>query len=130
MSEKKITLIYDDECTLCNRFKKGIELLDIKKVIRYIPVGDEGIYFEYPELQRELCEEEIHLIDKDRNIYAGGEVVSFLIGLFPAAQKFAWLLDSDSSRKVIDSFYEKINDMRKLKKVGCRDCGKKKSKRL
>jgi predicted DCC family thiol-disulfide oxidoreductase YuxK len=130
MSDKKIILIFDDECTLCNRFKKGIELLDIKKLIRYVPVGDDRIYFEFPELNKELCEEEIHLIDIDRNIYAGGEVVRFLIGLFPTAQKFAWLLDSDSSRKAIDSFYGRISDMRKLKKTGCPSCGKKKTKRL
>lgn len=130
MKDTKIVLIYDDECTLCNRFKKGIELLDLKKSIRYVPVGDENIYFEYPELNRELCEEEIHLVDKEHNIYAGGEVVRFLIGLFPTAQKFAWLLDSDSSRKAIDSFYGRISDMRKLKKTGCPGCGTKKSKRL
>ena len=129
MNESKITLIYDDECTLCNRFKKGIELVDINKIITYVPVADEALYIEYPQLKREECEDEIHLVDGDGRIYVGGEVVRFLIGLFPAAEKLAWLLDSDSSRKVIDSFYGKINDMRKSIKTGCRDCGPKKSKR-
>lgn len=119
-------ILFDSECQLCVRFKKAIELIDTKKTIKFISVYDQNIYIEYPQLVRQECESEIHLITDDKKIYKGSEVVEQLVLSFPQVKKFAWLIESDSSRKAMKSFYRKINDMRVMKKANCYSCGSKK----
>lgn len=120
-------LIYDNECSLCTRFKKAIEILDTKNKIKFVVVSDPAIYLEHPELNQEECEEVVHLIHEGK-IYRGGEVITELAKSFPGVQKFAWLLDSDAGQGAMSAFYNQINNMRVMKKHGCFRCGKKSKK--
>jgi predicted DCC family thiol-disulfide oxidoreductase YuxK len=122
----ELILLYDPECQLCSRFKKALEALDSKKMIRFNSVYDPAIYLEYPELDRVDCEEEIHLIDDNRKIYRGSEVIEKLLLSFPQVKKFAWLIDSESSKKAMNVFYKKLNQIRQMKKANCYSCGSKK----
>jgi predicted DCC family thiol-disulfide oxidoreductase YuxK len=119
----KIILLYDSECSLCNRFKKAIEMIEGGKKIEYKTIYDQGIYLKYPQLSEEECAKEVHLIDTDGKVYQGSNAVEFLIKLIPAVSKFSWLLDSESSKKAMDMFYGKINDIRQMKKRKCYTCG-------
>lgn len=124
MNERKIIIAFDSECTLCTRFKKGIELLDKSNRIDFISVHDEALYIKHPQLNKEECLEKVHLIDSENSIYSGGEVMSFLIKLFPTAEKLAWLIDSESSQKAMNVFYDKVNDLRKKALKKCPNCNK------
>lgn len=119
------TLIYDSNCQLCTRFKKALELVDIKNTIRFVSVHDQSIYVEFPELDQAECESEVHLLDKDKKVYVGGEVIEQLLKSLPQVKKFSWLIDSDSSKKAIGSFYKRLNKMRQMKKANCYTCGSK-----
>ncbi len=122
--EKKITLLYDSECTLCVRFKKALEILDNQDRMHYRSIYETAVYFDFPELNQAECEEVVHLIDSEGKIYRGSEVIEFLIKQFPGVKKFSWLLESDSAKKAMDVFYDQINDMRIMKKRKCFRCGK------
>ncbi len=117
-------LIYDNECSMCSRFKKGLELLDIENKIQFFAVTDPAVYLEYPELNQEDCEEEVHLINEGK-VYRGGEVITELLKHFPAVKKFAWLLDNEATQKAAKAFYGQLNTMRQMKKHGCFRCGTK-----
>jgi predicted DCC family thiol-disulfide oxidoreductase YuxK len=119
-------LLYDSECQLCNRFKKTLDILDTKKTIKFISIYEQNIYIDYPELSKEECESVIHLIDDDKKIYRGSEVIEQLLLSFPQVKKFAWLIESESSKKAMNIFYKKLNQMREMKKASCYTCGSKK----
>lgn len=127
----KPVLIYDSECNLCTRFQKALALLDIKGKVSYRSLHDPSVYIDFPNLNKEDCEDVIHLVDSDGKIYRSTEVIEFLVEIFPGVNKFAWLLESDSAKNAMDVFYNKLNDMRIMKKRKCYTCGsgKKKQKR-
>lgn len=128
MMNKKIVLLYDSECSLCVRFKKALEFLDTKNRISYRSIHENSVYLDYPELNSEECEEMIHLIDSDGKVHRGGEVLEFLIKMYPGVEKFSWLLDSESGKKAMSAFYDRLNDMRVMKKRKCYTCGGKAKK--
>ena len=63
------------------------------------------------------------MIDETGKIHRAGEVIEFLANHFPGVRKFAWLLDSDSAKSTMDAFYNRLNDMRLMKKRKCFTCG-------
>ena len=126
-SKYEYLLIYDDECPLCKRFKQALELMDTKGIIDFKEVADRSIYIEYPNLNQRKCEEVIHMIGEKGRIFRGGEVINELVGLFPGASKLSWLIDSESSKKATDIFYQSLNKIRGLtKKTDCPKCNKSK----
>jgi len=122
MNDKNI-LFYDSECSLCSRFQKALEMLDKGENLAYLSVHEEEIYQTYPMLNQQACEKEVHLIDTEGNIFVGAEVIEFLVKLIPGVSKFSWLIESESSKKAMDMFYGKLNDIRKMKKRNCYTCG-------
>lgn len=124
--EKLPLLIYDSECTMCQRFKHGLERIDVKDIVNYASVHDENIYIAFPELEVDQCQQTVHLITEEKLILKGHEVVEYLIRILPAVKKFSWLLDSDQSKKAIEFFYNKVNEI-KHKSKGCSGC---KNKRI
>jgi predicted DCC family thiol-disulfide oxidoreductase YuxK len=124
----EMTLLYDPECTLCDRFKKTLERIDTKKSFRFVSIYDSNIYIEYPELDKDECHEVIHLIDDNKKIYKGADVVQKIALTIPQVKKFAWLIESQSSKKAMNLFYRKLNDIRLMKKNNCYTCGGKSRK--
>ena len=45
----EMTLLYDPECTLCDRFKKTLERIDTKKSFRFVSVLINFIEFQTRE---------------------------------------------------------------------------------
>lgn len=128
-SNSKYLIIYDTECPLCVRFKKGLSIMDIKNIITFKELQDQSIYIEYPQLNFEACSEEIHMIDPDGKIYRGGEVISQLIQELPGASKLSWLIEKESSKKTLDFFYKSLNKIRTGSTDDCPKCNRsKKSK--
>lgn len=115
-------ILFDPECPLCLRFKQGLEYLD--RNLNFVSARDEGIYAEFPELDRQACLAKVHLITETREIIAGPEVVDYLMKTLPGVKKFAWLLDNDQGKKVKDFFYQKVEELRELttKKDDCGEC--------
>lgn len=125
-SNSKYLIIYDIECPLCVRFKKGLSIMDIKNIITFKELQDQSIYIEYPQLNFEACSEEIHMIDSDGKIYLGGEVISQLIQELPGASKLSWLIEKESSKKTLDFFYKSLNKIRTGTTDDCPKCNRSK----
>lgn len=121
-NSKKPILLYDSECTLCNRFKLTLEKLDTDHRIEYITIHNNETYQKYPELDKEECNKVIHLIDEKGVIHKGPEVIEYLLKFFPSVSKFAWLLDNEMGKKAIDFFYQKVNDIRNSDFNKCNKC--------
>lgn len=128
MTEQFGVLIYDSECGLCVRFKKAVDLIDLKKQVSFMSIHDPEVYLKYPQLDKEACDEQVHLIKDTGEIIVGADVIEYLIQKLPGVQKFAWLLDSDSAKKASKVFYKKISEMRMMQKRNCYTCGSNKSR--
>lgn len=115
-------ILFDPECPLCLRFKQGLEYLD--RNLNFVSARDEEIYAEFPELDRQACLSQVHLITEYKEILKGPEVVDYLVNTLPGVKKFAWLLDNDQGKKVKDFFYQKVEELRELttKKENCGEC--------
>ena len=125
-SNSKYLIIYDTECPLCVRFKKGLSIMDIKNTITFKELTDQSIYLKYPQLTFEDCSEEIHMINPDGKVFRGGEVISQLMGEIPGASKLSWLIEKESSKKTLDFFYKSLNKIRTGTKEDCPKCNRSK----
>lgn len=119
---QKPILLYDSECTMCNRFKMTLEKLDTHHRINYVTLHNEETYQQYPQLNKAECHQTIHLIDEFGLIHKGPQVIEYLLKLFPTVAKFAWLLDNEMGKKAIDFFYQKVNDIRNSDLNKCNKC--------
>lgn len=113
-------ILFDPECPLCTRFKQGLEYLD--KSLNFQSAREDEIYAAFPELSRQKCLEQVHMITSDRRVLAGPEVVDELLKTLPGVSKFAWLLDNDQGKKVKDFFYEKVEELREISRKKAEDC--------
>jgi predicted DCC family thiol-disulfide oxidoreductase YuxK len=116
-------ILFDPECPLCLRFKQGLEYLD--KNLNFISARDEEIYSRFPELSRQECISQIHMITTDKKIIKGPAVMDELLKTLPGVSKLAWLLDNEQGKKVKDYFYQKVEELRELttkKDAGCNQC--------
>lgn len=117
-------LVFDSECPLCVRFTQALKLVDKDNDINYISLYEENLYEQFPFLNKDECEDVVHLILSNNEVLRGGEVVEYLIHKIPAVEKFAWLMNPESTKKAAEAFYKKVNDVRKfVKKHGCKSCG-------
>ncbi len=98
--------------------------MDISKSIRFVPLQDESIFIEFPELNPEDCSAQVHLITSERKILKGHDVVEYLIKTLPGISKLSWLLDSESGKKASQFFYQKVEELREIMKAkdDCREC--------
>lgn len=116
-------ILFDPECPLCLRFKQGLEYLD--KGLHFVSAREEQVYIEFPELSRQACLQEVHMLTKERQILQGPEVVEYLVKTLPGVSKLSWLLDNEQGRKVKDYFYQKVEELRELshkKRESCHQC--------
>lgn len=128
MSKHKYDLpiiLYDSECTLCNRFKQAIERIPGIESYRLVSAHDDQVYKRYPFLQKEKCLQILHVIDKNEEIFTGGDAINHLITHFPGIKKFSWLAESGMGKKAIDFFYEVANKYREYRYEECSGCKKK-----
>lgn len=117
-------LVYDDQCSLCLRFKTALDRLPGTDVICKISVHDQRVYDLYPELNKEECLKEVHLIDQNHKILKGVEVITFLLEQFPGVEKFAWLLESNMGQKALGFFNKIIESYREELQKDCPSCNK------
>jgi predicted DCC family thiol-disulfide oxidoreductase YuxK len=125
MEFKLPLLVYDDQCPMCVRFKQGLERWEALSHITYIPLSDSGVFEIYPQINQEECKAKVHYIKEDGSVVAGGEVITEIIKIYPAASKLSWLLDSEVGKATADFFYDHLDKVRqKLKELDtdCSDC--------
>jgi predicted DCC family thiol-disulfide oxidoreductase YuxK len=117
-------LLYDSECPLCTRFKQGLERLDVYHKIHYRSIQDAQVFIDYPELNPTECASVVHLITENREILKGSQTITYLLKQFPGVQHFAWLLESEKGQKIVDFFYQKVDEIRHKIKDDHESCPK------
>ena len=117
-------LVYDHKCTLCQRFGLSLDRLPGTDKITKVSIHDKEIFEQFPKLDKEQCDEQIHLIIEDGTILQGPEVLQSLIERFPGTSKFAWLLDNEMGKKAITYFYGMAQKYRESLLNRCDDCKK------
>lgn len=125
-SNEKYIIFYDPECPLCERFKKALNYIDNSKVITFKSIHDPEVFEQFPELSKEACFDEVHMMNSKKKIFKGGEVITELLTLFPGVSKLSWLIEKESSQKAADFFYKSLNNIRKSLKSDCPKCNRSK----
>jgi predicted DCC family thiol-disulfide oxidoreductase YuxK len=114
------TIFYDSKCTMCSRFKVGLEKLDRNNNFYFISIH--SCEFKKYSLNYNECSQEIHLLTFENEVLKGKDVVEYIISVLPIASKLKWLLNKESSTHAIDSFYQFINKKRKKTYKTCGSC--------
>ena len=117
-------ILYDNECLLCCRFKDALKRIPGCEQFQFVPIQNEEVFKQYPQLNPQSCQQELHLLDKELNIYAGGDAIRFLIRQFPVVSRLAWLVENQMGRKVSDFFYDIANKYHARLKNRCPTCKK------
>lgn len=121
----KPIVIFDSECPLCVRFKQSLLFLDKGKEFDFVALQEDYLFQKYPLLNKSECESEIHVLISENKVIKGSEAVKFIISKYSAVKKFSWLIESDSGQKALNSFYDKVNQLRKnYHKKNCPKCNK------
>lgn len=124
-TKKFLTLplfIYDDECTLCVRFKDSLERVQKENRFLMVPLSHKKVFTQFPLLNIEDCDTELHLIDLGGKIHRGPEAIKIILTTYPAASKFTWLMDSKMGSKAIDYFYKMSTKYRQTLLNKCKTC--------
>lgn len=123
-SRESYIVVYDPECPLCIRFKQALSFMDHKKLITFKSVQDPEVYLVHPQLKKEACFDEVHMVNLSGKVYRGSEVVSELMTHFPGVSKISWLIEKESSKKAAEFFYKSLNNIRKAVKKDCPKCNR------
>jgi predicted DCC family thiol-disulfide oxidoreductase YuxK len=124
ISFKTPLILFDEECTLCKRFKDSLEKIPGIEKFSLVPLQNENVFSVFPQLKKEECFETLHLIDEEGRIHKGGSAISLLIEQFPIVSNFSWLVEKDMGKKTLNFFYNVINKYRKAFKNKCPKCNK------
>jgi predicted DCC family thiol-disulfide oxidoreductase YuxK len=115
-------ILYDENCSLCKRFKDALERIPGTEKIKMISVHDEHIYHSFPQLDKNECLKEIHFLDSNLNVFKGKDAVTQIIKKFPLAEKFSWLVESEMGQKAINYFNEVAKSYRDHLIKDCKNC--------
>ncbi len=117
-------LLFDDQCPLCVRFSQSLKMAGRENAPTLLSIHHPELLSIFPTLKLEECTQTIHFIDARSVLYTGSEAVTELVKLIPAAEKFAWLIDSAMGQKAVDFFYNTANRMRDSLLNRCGACKK------
>lgn len=115
-------LIFDGECSLCNRFASSINRYESTSHIETRSLHEDSIFDELPYLEKEECSKSVHLILDEATILKGPEVLEHLIKLNPAIKKISWLIESNAGQKAMNIFYNSANLYRESLLNRCPKC--------
>jgi predicted DCC family thiol-disulfide oxidoreductase YuxK len=117
-------LLFDEECSLCLRFKQSVESVAGKERINTISLHNPDVYGRFSFLSKDRCQAELHLLlgDDASDLLCGGDALSYLVNLFPAIKKFSWLIDSGAGQKAVKFFYKTANLYRESLLNRCPGC--------
>lgn len=124
INQKLPVLFYDDQCTLCLRFKMALDRLPGTDSISKMSIHDDEVYRIFPNLKKDECEKVVHLIDEKNTVLKGPEVITYLLEKFPGVEKFAWLLESNMGQKAIQFFNKIVENYREELQNDCPGCNK------
>ncbi|OGI20002.1 MAG: hypothetical protein A3B68_01195 [Candidatus Melainabacteria bacterium RIFCSPHIGHO2_02_FULL_34_12] len=107
-ADKYYWVIYDNVCPYCKNATKHIKTLDWEKKIKFLSYRSSLTYRIFPELSREECEKDVHMVTPKGEILKGYQVFRTIIDNLTATKILNPLLKNDYAEKQLNEIYEKM----------------------
>lgn len=111
---------YDSQCTLCLRYHQAVELIASGK-IEWLDINDPMTVYPPGSTLEDLLSE-LHVLREDGTLVRGGDAIKEIITVIPGAGRFSWLIESDSAKRTLNSFYETSERLRQRLLKSCSSC--------
>ena len=115
-------ILFDSECSLCVRFKQSLDRIGASDKYNMVSLHDDHVYELYPFLDKDKCQEAIHLVDENKQVFVGSDTLEHIIKNYPGVSKFSWLIESEMGKKTLDMFYSLSNKYRDSLLNKCPKC--------
>ena len=119
-------IIYDNVCPYCKEAAKHIKQLDWEKRFKFISYRDASTYKMFPDLTKEECEKDVHMVTPKGEVLAGYQVFRTIIDNLSATKLFNPLLQNNYAEKKLNEVYEKMVKERSCYYKKSDTCGLKK----
>ena len=113
--EKKISyngkyywVIYDSVCPYCLSAKKYIKALDWEGKFMFISYRDPLTYKMFPELTKEECEKDVHMVTTNGQVLVGYKVFRTIIDNLTATKVINPFLRNKQAEEKLNEIYEKM----------------------
>ncbi len=101
-------VIYDSVCPYCTSATKHIKSLDWEGKFKFISYRNPITYKIFPELTKEECEKDVHMVTPKGEVLAGYKVFRTIIDNLTATKILNPLLKNDYAEKQLNEIYEKM----------------------
>ena len=114
LTGKEYWIIYDSVCPYCRSAKKHIKELDWEGKFKFVSYRDPLAYKMFPNLSREECEKDVHMVTPRGEVLVGYIVFRTIIDNLTATKILNPLLHNDFAERKLNEIYEKM-----VKKRSC-----------
>lgn len=101
-------VVYDNVCPYCRSATKHIKSLDWEQKFKFISYRDPLTYKMFPELSKEECEKDVHMVTPKGEVLSGYKVFRTVIDNLTATKVLNPLLKNDYAEKQLNEIYEKM----------------------
>jgi predicted DCC family thiol-disulfide oxidoreductase YuxK len=106
--EKYYWVIYDNVCPYCRSATKHIKDLDWEGKFKFLSYRNPLTYKIFPDLTKEECEKDVHMVTPKGEVLSGYEVFREIIDNLTATKIFNPLLKNNYAEKKLTEIYEKM----------------------
>lgn len=101
-------VIYDSVCPYCKSATQHIKSLDWEGRFKFISYRNPVTYKMFPELTKEECEKDVHMVTPKGEVFSGYKVFRTIIDNLTATKILNPLLKNDYAEKQLNEIYEKM----------------------
>ena len=106
--DKYYWVIYDNVCPYCRNATEHIKALDWEKKIKFLSYRNPLTYKLFPNLTKDECEKDVHMVTPKGEVLAGYEVFRTIIDNLTATKLINPLLKNDYAETKLTEIYEKM----------------------
>ena len=101
-------VIYDNVCPYCRSATKHIKSLDWEGKFKFLSYRDKVTYELFPDLNKEECAKDVHMVTPKGDVLAGYDVFRVIIDNLTATKILNPLLQNNYAEKKLNEIYEKM----------------------
>ena len=105
---KHFWIIYDNVCPYCQSSKEYIKQLDWEGKFKFTSYRNPATYKIFPELKKEECQKDVHMVTPDGKVLIGYKVFRAVIDNLTATKLLNPLLKNDYAEQKLTEIYEKM----------------------
>ena len=106
--DKYYWVIYDNVCPYCRSATKHIKDLDWEKKIKFLSYRNPLTYRIFPNLSKEDCEKDVHMVTPKGEVLSGYKVFRTIIDNLTATKILNPLLKNNYAETKLNEIYEKM----------------------